>query len=73
MLTHFRNNRREALPGIQLERAILCNNCETLSDVASLLNSGKCPYCGSIAVAPIANWLQRPALIPRIVDTARRG
>lgn len=68
----FRNNRHQTRPGIQLERAILCNNCETLTDISQLAEGGRCPHCESIAIAPIANWINRPDLVPRIIDTARR-
>ena len=55
--------------GIPLERAMFCGNCETISGPARF---GRCPHCGSAALAPVARWLQRPVLAASILDSGRR-
>jgi len=68
----FKNNQRPSIrSGIQLERAIFCGNCETVSDVAT--GKGHCPHCASMAVTPLSGFLCRPRLNAAILDTARRG
>lgn len=57
-------------PGIPLERAMFCADCETVDDHT---RNGRCPHCGSNSVVPIARWIFQPMLNDRVVDPARRG
>ena len=58
-----------ATPGIQLERAVLCFDCET---VAERCQNGRCPHCGSASTRPLASIIEQPQLVPGVVDSARR-
>ena len=57
-------------PGIQLERAMFCGNCETVSDIAG--SRGRCPHCQSESVTPLSGFIARTRLQTHIIDTAAR-
>jgi predicted Zn-ribbon and HTH transcriptional regulator len=57
-------------PGIQLERAMFCTNCETVSH--HIARGGRCPHCESTSIMPLARWIPSQPLVSSIVDPARR-
>ncbi len=57
-------------PGIQLERAILCFNCETVSEQ---YKDGNCRHCGSSSTVNLSRIIPRPSLPVDIIDPARRA
>jgi len=57
-------------PGIQLEHASLCFDCETV--FPNPVN-GRCPHCGSASTRPLAGILEQPRLDIDVVDSARRA
>ena len=57
-------------PGIQLERAMFCGNCETVSDISG--SRGRCPHCQSESVTPLSGFIARTRLQTHIIDTAAR-
>lgn len=46
----------EAIALIPLIQAVLCSDCEAVSN-----GKNACPACGSAAIYPIERWLQRPS------------
>ncbi|BBO74432.1 hypothetical protein DSCW_18490 [Desulfosarcina widdelii] len=56
-------------PGIQLEHASLCFDCETVFPNPV---SGRCPHCGSASTRPLAYIIEQPRLGIDVVDSARR-
>lgn len=63
----FVENRK---PGIQLEHASLCFDCETV--FPNPVN-GCCPHCGSASTRPLAGIIEQPRLDIDVVDSARRA
>ncbi len=61
-------------PGIQLERAMFCTQCEIISDLVIHKASagGRCPLCGSRSILPLSRWIERPQLADHVVDSGRR-
>jgi len=57
-------------PGIQLEHASLCFDCETV--FPNPVN-GRCPHCGSASTRPLAGIIELPHLNTDVVDSARRA
>ena len=56
-------------PGIQLEHASLCFDCETV--FPNPVN-GRCPHCGSASTRPLASILEQPRLGSDVIDSAKR-
>ena len=61
---------KDRKPGIQLEHASLCFDCETV--FPNPVN-GRCPHCGSSSTRPLAGIIAQPRLGSDVIDPARRA